>query len=86
MSRASTNASEGIARDDVWRRIAHDAHAVTLDASYSTRRVLGRGPAELVGASLVDVVDDTQLWPWTTWYVVRTLNGSPCTYNFSHFQ
>jgi len=43
-------------------------------------------PAELVGASLLDIVDDTQLWQWTTWYVVRTLNRSPCTYNFSHFQ
>jgi len=62
VSWASINASEGIARDDVWVRIARDVRALILDASDSARRVLGRAPTELVGASLLDlIVDDARV-------------------------
>ena len=87
VSRASINASEGIAHDDAWLHIARNVCALILDVSDSARRVLARAPAELVGARLLDlVVDNAQLQQWTTWYVVLTLNRSPCTYNFSHFR
>jgi len=43
--RASINASEGIARDDVWIRIARDVRAFILDASDSAPRARWRQPA-----------------------------------------
>jgi len=61
VSWSSINASDGIARDDVWVRIARDARALVLDASENALRVLGRAPDELVGASLLDLlVDDAR--------------------------
>ena len=61
VSWSSINASDGIARDDVWIRIARDERALVLDASENALRVLGRTPDELVGASLMDfLVDDAR--------------------------
>ena len=61
VSWSSINASDGIARDDVWVRIARDARALVLDASENALRVLGRPSDELVGASLMDLlVDDAR--------------------------
>jgi len=62
VSWSSINASDGIARDDVWIRIARDGRAdgraLVLDASENALRVLGRAPDELIGASLMDLLVD----------------------------
>ena len=61
VSWSSINASDGIARDDVWVRVARDARGLILDASDSAARVLGRAPDALIGASLLElVVDDVR--------------------------
>lgn len=61
VSWSSINASDGIARDDVWIRIARDGRALVLDASENVLRVLGREPDELIGGSLMDLlVDDAR--------------------------
>lgn len=61
VSWSSINASDGIARDDVWVRIARDVRALILDASDNALRVLGRAPDDLVGTTLMElVVDDVR--------------------------
>lgn len=61
VSWSSINASDGIARDDVWIRIARDIRGLILAASDNALRVLGRAPDELIGTTLMELlVDDAR--------------------------